>query len=398
MVPHRRASHCASRTSGISPRILEEPASVRRRRTQHPAQGSYVALSPHALRETCHVEPGRFRSVASRNFFRNANLQPTEQHKTLASDTFIRDFRNDYAVRNHAHHAHGNAVAKEQSIPASVAPLRFPRQGVSTDALELNRNRYLAAFVSWLVSAYVRATEHPGRASRTRSPALCTSRSREIRFPLAEPGECRRGHGRLHPHGHYSGIDSPSCPVSMGDVSSFPDRASCGTRVSLSPCDMTETGHRHDPNGAFQSLRGWQQRHGARGRTAGGATGPGPLEGSSPRSFHSPSATVANGRLCSMEGSRPVCRCHPSASPWFTLGMAARMERMTESWNWCTNTRIQRRRWSTLPTLSRTRLEALGTRVMGSAALLEQIATVPGAMEPTATGHPPSPRRRHRRK
>ena len=39
----------------------------------------------------------------------------------------------------------------------------------------------------------------------------------------------------------------------------------------------------------------------------------------------------------------------------------------------------------------RTRLNALGARVMGSAALLEQIATVPGTMEPTATGHPPSP-------
>ena len=39
----------------------------------------------------------------------------------------------------------------------------------------------------------------------------------------------------------------------------------------------------------------------------------------------------------------------------------------------------------------RTRLKALGTLVMGSGTLLKQIATVPGTMEPTATGHTPGP-------
>lgn len=39
----------------------------------------------------------------------------------------------------------------------------------------------------------------------------------------------------------------------------------------------------------------------------------------------------------------------------------------------------------------RTRLMALGTRVIGSGTLLKQIATVSGTMEPTATGHTPGP-------
>ena len=54
-----------------------------------------------------------------------------------------------------------------------------------------------------------------------------------------------------------------SCPAPMGHVSLPPGGAACGTRNSRSRCDnMTETGHRHDPNSAIQSLRGWQQRHG----------------------------------------------------------------------------------------------------------------------------------------
>ena len=38
-----------------------------------------------------------------------------------------------------------------------------------------------------------------------------------------------------------------------------------------------------------------------------------------------------------------------------------------------------------------TRLKALGSQVMGSGALLKQLTTVPGTMEPTATRHPPGP-------
>ena len=39
----------------------------------------------------------------------------------------------------------------------------------------------------------------------------------------------------------------------------------------------------------------------------------------------------------------------------------------------------------------RTRVKALGTQVLGSGTLLRQIATVPGTMEPTDTGHLPNP-------
>ncbi len=39
----------------------------------------------------------------------------------------------------------------------------------------------------------------------------------------------------------------------------------------------------------------------------------------------------------------------------------------------------------------RTRLQALGTRVMGSGTLLKQIATVSDSMEPAATAHRPGP-------
>ena len=43
---------------------------------------------------------------------------------------------------------------------------------------------------------------------------------------------------------------------------------------------------------------------------------------------------------------RPCVAVLPGASSWFTLGMAAGMELMIESWNLCMNARIGRRRWS----------------------------------------------------
>ena len=56
--------------------------------------------------------------------------------------------------------------------------------------------------------------------------------------------------------------EAPSCTVPMGHASSRPGRAARGTRFSGCPCDMTETGQRHDSSGANQSLREWQIRHG----------------------------------------------------------------------------------------------------------------------------------------
>ena len=107
-----------------------------------------------------------------------------------------------------------------------------------------------------------RTAEHHFRTSGTRSTAPCTGRSRDRRFPLAEMGEYPRSHSRLHPHSHYPGFSSPSCPVPMRRVSSRPGSAAGGARFPGSPCDMTETAERHDPGGAIQSLRGRQQRHG----------------------------------------------------------------------------------------------------------------------------------------
>ena len=107
-----------------------------------------------------------------------------------------------------------------------------------------------------------RTAEHHFHTSRTRSTAPCTGRSRDRGFPLAEVCEYPRSHRRLHPHGHYPGFASPSCPVPMHRLSSCPGRAAGGARFPGSPCDMTETAERHDPGGAIQSLRGRKQRHG----------------------------------------------------------------------------------------------------------------------------------------
>ena len=107
-----------------------------------------------------------------------------------------------------------------------------------------------------------RTTEHHSRTSGTRSTAPCTGRLRERGFRLAEIGEYRRSHSRLHPLSHCPGFASPSCPVPMRRVSSRPGRAAGGTRFPGSPRDITQTGERHDPGGPIQSLRGRQQRHG----------------------------------------------------------------------------------------------------------------------------------------
>ena len=148
-------------------------------------------------------------------------------------------------------------------------------------------------------------------------------------------------------------------------------------RIPGSPCDMTETVERHDPGGTIKRSSWTATTSWARGRTAGGVTEPGPLEGSSPRSFRWPSATEAYGRLCSMGRSRPACCRRPSASSWFTLGMAAGMELMIESWNLCTNARIGPTSLVyTSDAKLRTRVKALGTQVMGSGVLLSQIATL----------------------
>ena len=49
--------------------------------------------------------------------------------------------------------------------------------------------------------------------SRTTSPAPCTGRPRYRGFPLAEPGECPRCRGWLHPHGHCPGLASQPSAV-----------------------------------------------------------------------------------------------------------------------------------------------------------------------------------------
>ena len=58
----------------------------------------------------------------------------------------------------------GSQGADSFSVSSAAAA---PTTGASADAPELNRNRYLFAYVSWLVSACTRATEHPVCASRT---------------------------------------------------------------------------------------------------------------------------------------------------------------------------------------------------------------------------------------
>ena len=128
----------------------------------------------------------------------------------------------------------------------------------------------------------------------------------------------------------------------------------------------------------------------ARDRTAGGVTEPEPLEGSLPRSFRWPSATVAYGRLCSMGRSRPACRRHPSGSSWFTLAMAAGMEaddRIVELVHECSDGAASL--VYTSDAKLRTRVKALGTQVMGSGTLLSQIATLRTTVEPTDVGHSP---------
>ena len=93
-----------------------------------------------------------------------------------------------------------------------------------------------------------------------------------------------------------------------------------------------------------------------------------------------------------MGGSGPVCGCCPSASPWFTPGMVGpdaaddRIVELVHEQPYPAASLIY-----TSDAKLRTRLKALGARVMGSAALLEQIATVTDTMEPTATEHPSSP-------
>ena len=160
-----------------------------------------------------------------------------------------------------------------------------------------------------------RTAEHNSRTSGRTSTASCTGRSRERGFRLAEVGECRRSHIRLHPLGHCPGFASPSCPVPMRRVSSRPGRAAGGTRFPGSTLDMTETAERHDPGGAIQSLRRRQQRNGLAAGRLVLATVPGPRNGSWPRSFRWRSATVAHGRSCSMARSHRPCRRRPSASP-----------------------------------------------------------------------------------
>ena len=83
----------------------------------------------------------------------------------------------------------------------------------------------------------------------------------------------------------------------------------------------------------------------------------------------------------------------------FTLGMAAGMERMIESWNLCVNERSDRHSSSLVYTSDaklRIRVKALGTQVMGSGTLLSQRrlrvrprATLRATMEPTDNGHSP---------
>ena len=113
-----------------------------------------------------------------------------------------------------------------------------------------------------LTDIIVRPTEHRDRASRTRSSAPCTSRSRERGLPLAGARECPRCRSWFHPYCHYPRYASPSCAVPMDYASSRPRKAAGGTRSPGSPCDMTESRRRHDPSGANQRPHGRQQHHG----------------------------------------------------------------------------------------------------------------------------------------
>ena len=131
-----------------------------------------------------------------------------------------------------------------------------------------------------------------------------------------------------------------------------PGKAAGGARFPGSPCDMTETAERHDPGGAIQSLRGRQQRHGL----AAGRLVARPSRGRSKarRRDHSagPRPRWRMDDCVRWEGAAPhaaVTRVHHRG---VTLGMAAGMAPMIESWNWCTNARTGRRRWSTPPTRS----------------------------------------------
>ena len=73
-------------------------------------------------------------------------VQWCEGDVTSASDTISRESMNDCAVRTHAHSAYGDAIPKEKCVAPPLGGTALLTTKLSVDALELNSNRYRAAF------------------------------------------------------------------------------------------------------------------------------------------------------------------------------------------------------------------------------------------------------------
>ena len=189
-------------------------------------------------------------------------IRPTREHPRLTSrTTFVvrtrrREFWDSSLMRTHAQ-SRAEIESPRARVPYAAGWELPPGTRLRAGARVKYWNRSPGAYGHRRSSAGT-----PRSYVEDQVPGTCIGGPRFRGFPLAELGECPRSNRRLDLYNRYPGFASPPCVVPMRQVSSRPDTAPGGAPFPGRLRDMSETAGRHDPDGAIQSVRRRQQRHG----------------------------------------------------------------------------------------------------------------------------------------